>query len=380
MIHRILEDIINLRLQGGKAIILLGPRQVGKTTLLKHILSAFQDETLWLSGDEPDVQQLFEKPSVTSLKALIGKKKYVVVDEAQRIQDVGLRLKLITDGIPEVQLLVSGSSALEISDKLNEPLTGRKWEYKMLPVSFSEMVSHHGLLEEKRMIAHRLIFGYYPDVMNHPGDEREVLRQLTDSFLYKDVLSLELIKKPDSVIKLLQALAFQVGSQVSYNELSRTTGLDVKTIDRYIQILEKTFILFRMGSFSRNLRTELTKSKKIYFYDNGVRNALINNLQRIEHRHDTGALWENLMVSERIKFLNYQRRWAFQGFWRTREQQEIDLIEEEDGVLRAWEFKWNPTAKARITRTFTQAYPEAEVNIIHRDNPELFLLPTQFQS
>ncbi|MEN9964452.1 MAG: hypothetical protein RL582_1547, partial [Bacteroidota bacterium] len=251
----------------------MGARQVGKTTLLNNLFKQ-NPGVLWLNGDEKDVQELFQISSSSRLKTFFAKKTIVIIDEAQRIRDIGLRMKLITDQIPEVQLIATGSSAFELANKVNEPLTGRKWEYKMYPLSFQEMVEHHGLLEEQRMLPHRLVFGYYPDVVNHVGDEKEILKQLTESYLYKDVLWLEQIKKPEGMIKLLQALAYQIGSQVSYNELSTTTGIDIKTIEKYITILEQTYVIFRLSSFSRNLRSELKKSRKIYFYDNGIRNSL----------------------------------------------------------------------------------------------------------
>lgn len=264
MIERVLENIIKTKLHTGKAIVLLGARQVGKTTLLKRIFGT-ADEVLWLNGDELDVQAIFSAISATRLKAIFGKKKIVIIDEAQRINDIGLRMKLITDQIPEVQLIVTGSSSFELANKINEPLTGRKWEYKMFPLSFGEMVAHHGLLEEKRLLAHRMVYGYYPDVVNNAGIEKEILKQLSNSYLYKDVLLLEQIKKPEGLIKLLQGLSYQVGSQVSYNELSKLTGLDAKTVEKYIEVLEQTFIIFRLGSFSRNLRSELKIKQKNIF-------------------------------------------------------------------------------------------------------------------
>ncbi len=373
MIRRILKDIIESKLGTRKAIILLGPRQVGKTTLLK-ILFPEEDKMIWLNGDELDVQDLFAHVSSSRLKAIIGNKKIIIIDEAQRIPEIGLRLKLITDQIQEVQLIATGSSSFELANQLNEPLTGRKWEYHLYPISFKEMVNHHGLLEESRLIPHRLVYGYYPDVVNNIGDEREILKQLSESYLYKDILLLDQIKKPEALIKLLKGLAFQVGSQVSYNELAQLCGLDAKTIEKYIQLLEQSYIIFRLGSFSRNLRTELKRSRKIYFYDNGIRNALIANFNQIENRTDIGALWENFLMSERIKHNAYQQEWVNQWYWRTKDQQEIDLLEESNGILTAYEFKWNPTAKTKIPNSFKQSYPDTNFNVIHKNNIETFLL------
>ncbi len=373
MIERILEKTIKSQLNKGKAIILLGARQVGKTTLLKTLFGN-EPDVLWLNGDELDVQALFETISATRLKAIFGNKKIILIDEAQRIKDIGLRMKLITDQIPEVQLVASGSSAFELANQVNEPLTGRKWEYKMYPISFGEMVAHHGLLEEKRMLPHRMVFGYYPDVINNIGVEKEILKQLSNSYLYKDVLLLEQIKKPEGLIKLLQGLAFQVGSQVSYNELSKLCGLDAKTVEKYIVLLEQTFIVYRVGSFSRNLRSELKKSRKIYFYDNGIRNALIANFNQLELRQDIGALWENFVFSERMKYLHYHQKWTNTWYWRTKEQKEIDCIEESDGQITAFEFKWQPNAKFKVPKLFLENYPNSLFKVIHRDNIEDFLL------
>ena len=373
MIIRRIQDLVEKRLHTGKAIVLLGARQVGKTTILRQLTKGKEEETLWLNGDETDVQLLFENASVERFKSVFGKSKYVVIDEAQRIADVGLRLKLITDGIPEVQLLVSGSSSFDISNALNEPLTGRKWEFQLFPISFGEMVNHTQILTETRMLPHRLVFGYYPDVVNHLGDEFEVLNQLVDSFLYKDILMLEQLKKSEAVVKLLKALAYQVGSQVSYNELGQLCGLNSRTVEKYIHILEKTFVIFRVGSFSRNLRNELKKSHKIYFYDLGVRNALINNFSIIEKRSDQGQLWENFIIAERIKFLNYSRRKVNFWFWRTSDQLELDWVEEENGEIRGFEFKYGITSKAKIPKAFTSNYPEAKTKIITPQNMHEFI-------
>lgn len=373
MINRILYKTILSKLFKGKAIILVGARQVGKTTLLKSLLRD-NSELLWLNGDELDIQQLFLNISATRLKAVIGNNKIVVIDEAQRIENIGLRLKLITDSIPEIQLIATGSSSFDLANKINEPLTGRKWEYKLYPLSFGEMVEHHGLIEEKRLIPHRLIYGYYPDLVNNYGTEKEILKQLSDSYLYKDILIWEQIKKPDKILKLLQAISFQIGSQVSYNELGQMCGIDSKTVEKYIDLLEKTFIIFRLGTFSRNLRNELKNSKKIYFYDNGIRNAVISNFNQIESRQDVGALWENFIISERIKYLNNSSLWVNYWYWRTKDQKEIDFIEEADGKINAYEFKWNKDAKIKKPNSFLNAYPQSSFKVIHPNNFEEYLM------
>ena len=373
MIERFLEEKIKTKLYSGKAVVLLGARQVGKTTLLRTLFGSTED-TLWLNGDEPDVRALFENATSTRLKSIIGNKRKVIIDEAQRIADIGLKLKLITDNLPNVQLVATGSSAFELANRINEPLTGRKWEYKMFPLSFGEMVRHHVLFAEKRLLPHRMVYGYYPDVVNHPGEENETLKQLTDSYLYKDILMWENIQKPEKLLRLLQALAFQVGSQVSFNELGQLCGLDNKTVEKYVNLLEQVFVIFRLGTFSRNLRNELKNSRKIYFYDNGIRNALIANFNPPELRNDVGALWENFVLSERMKHNHYRDHWANCYYWRTKSQAEIDYLEDYSGKLHAHAFKWNPNAKARLSKTFSDAYPENEFRVIHRENFEEFIM------
>lgn len=374
MIERLLQKTLQKDLFGGKAIILMGARQTGKTTLLKTIFSQLP-ETLWLNADEPDIISMFDNISSSRLKVLFGNKRIVVIDEAQRISNIGLKLKLITDEIKNVQLVATGSSSFELANSINEPLTGRKWEYQLYPLSFSEMVNYHGLLEEKRLLTHRMIFGYYPEVVISPGKEKDVLKQLTDSFLYKDILMWERIKKPEKLIKLLQALAFQVGSEVSYNNLGIQLGIDNQTIENYIGLLEQTYVIFRLPAFSRNHRKELKRGRKIYFFDNGIRNALIANFSPMELRNDAGALWENFIISERYKFLHYNNIWANLYFWRTQDQQEIDYIEERDGVLFAYEMKWSNRKIPRLSKSFTNVYSNYQYKVINPDEIESFLLP-----
>ena len=356
------------RLFDKKVIIVLGPRQTGKTTLLKEIVLLSTNETLWWNGDETDIRQILRNPSSTMLKSLIGKHKLLIIDEAQRIENIGLCIKLIYDNIEGVKVIASGSSAFELANKINEPLTGRKWEYFLYPISYKEMVDHHGLIEENRLLEHRLIYGYYPDVINNYGDEQAILQQLSDSYLYKDILTWEKVQKPDRLEALVQALAFQVGNEVSYFELGKITGLDKETVERYIILLEKAFIVFRLRSFSRNLRTELKKSRKIFFYDNGLRNAVIRQFNPLGLRNDVGALWENFIISERMKYLEYNKIYTNRYFWRTHSQQEIDYLEERDGKLLAFEFKWKSKSKVKLPKSFTEAYPESAQKVITPDN------------
>lgn len=373
MIERQLKILINKRLNDRKVIIILGPRQSGKTTLIKSIYSEKDSSVLWWNGDETDTRQILKNPTSTILKSLIGKHRVVVIDEAQRIENIGLCLKMIYDNINQVKVIASGSSSFELANKINEPLTGRKWEFFLYPLSYKEMVENHGSVRENRLLEQRLIYGYYPDVINNPGDEKVLLQQLSDSYLYKDILTWEKIHKPDRLESLVQALAFQVGNQVSYNELGKLIGLDKETVERYIIMLERAFVVFRLSSLSRNLRNELKKSRKIYFYDNGLRNAVIKQFNPLELRNDIGALWENFLISERKKYLHYNQILTNQYFWRTFDQQEIDYIEDRDGKLYVFEFKWNKNSRKKFPKIFTNTYPNNETKLITRDNIEEFI-------
>jgi uncharacterized protein len=373
MIKRIIQNIIEKKLNDKKAIILLGPRQSGKTTLLHSIVENMNLQTLWLDGDEPDVRQTLPNLTSSALKSLIGNNKLLIIDEAQRIENIGLCLKLIVDNIKNVSVIASGSSSFELANKINESLTGRKWLFYLHPLSFLEMVQHTNILEERRQLENRLIYGSYPEIINNPGNQKQILLQLSDSYLYKDILTWERIQKPDKLERLLQAIAFQLGSEVSYRELSQITGLDNETVEKYINLLEKSYIIFRLGSLSRNLRNELKKSKKIYFYDNGIRNTLIKSFNPLLLRNDVGALWENYLISERIKHMNYSEIYANTFFWRTITQQEIDYIEERDGNFYGFEFKWNVKAKQKFPKTFTENYKNSNTELITPDNYFNFL-------
>jgi predicted AAA+ superfamily ATPase len=373
MVERHIQSSIQSQLGGGKAIVIMGARQVGKSTLLRQMLGERQD-VIWMNGDDLDIQELFSSITSTRIRAILGSKSLLVIDEAQRISDIGLRLKLITDQVPDVQVIATGSSSFELASKVNESLTGRKREFRMYPLTFGEMVQHTQFLDEVRMIPHRMVYGYYPEVVCTPGDERAILKELSDSYLYKDILSLDSINKPDKLVRLLKALALQIGSQVSYNEIGTLIGLDSKTVERYVDILEKSFIVFRLGTFSRNLRNELKASRKIYFWDLGIRNAIIGNLAQIENRTDAGELWENFVIAERMKRNAYKCSFAQSYFWRTRQQHEIDYLEEEDGILYAFEFKWNlRKANVKCPESFKTAYPEAVYKVITPENIEEFL-------
>lgn len=373
-IKRELLPLVEKQLEKGKIILIMGARQVGKSTLLKDIFSD-KDKILWMNGDDPDVEQTLDNMTSTRLKAMLAGKKFFILDEAQKISEIGRKLKLIVDNIEDIQVVATGSSSFELASKVSESLTGRKREYQMFPLTFREMVEHTDLLSETRLIPHRLIYGYYPEVVTSPGDEKEVLKELSGSYLYKDILQLDGILKSEKMTKLLQALSRQIGDQISYREIGMLIDLDPKTVEKYIDILEKSFIVFRLGSFSRNLRNELKNSKKIYFYDLGIRNAVIGDFREPELRQDIGALWENFVVAERLKRHRYNRDFASVWFWRSNQQKEIDIIEEENGRLSAFEIKWNPRKKdAKIPSQFANAYPDAVFKVITPENIEEFIL------
>jgi hypothetical protein len=370
MVNRIIETNIESKLFGGKAIIIVGPRQVGKTTLIKKIIGT--REYLFLDADDPTVRNLLNNPNTEQLKSIIGKNKIVFIDEAQRIENIGITLKIITDQFKEVQLLVSGSSAFDLGSKINEPLTGRKWEYQLFPFSWKELEDNIGFVKAEQQLELRLIYGMYPDVVNNTGHETEVLKQLADSYLYKDILSFSNIRKPEILEKLLQALALQMGHEVSFNELSQLLGIDKNTVSNYIDILQKAYVIFKLKSFSKNLRNEIKTNQKIYFFDNGIRNMILGNFNQLSLRQDTGALWENFLLSERFKKLSYENSLAKPYFWRTVQQQEIDYVEELAGKITGYEIKWNAKAKVKANKIFRETY-NATIEVINRENFRIFL-------
>ncbi len=375
MVKRHLEAEIRKYLFKKKAIIIYGARQVGKTTLVEQVIKDQPVKTLFLNGDEADVRELLAGLNPARLKPLLGDHKIVVIDEAQRIPETGLALKIMHDNFKDIQFIATGSSAFELANKIKEPMTGRKFEFFLHPFSFGEMVSHHGFLTENRLLEHRMIFGCYPDIALNPGKEIKLLKSLASSYLYKDLLNLEQIQKPVLLEKILKAIALQVGSEVSMNELAGLLQHDRGTIEKYIDLLEKAYIIFSLHGLNRNVRNEIKKGRKIYFYDNGIRNAILGNFLPPSSRGDTGALWENFLISERRKLqdnkdINYNTY-----FWRTTQQQEIDYIEERQGILYAYEFKWNPKKSTRLSKTFANGYPASKFQVISPENLSEFLSP-----
>lgn len=367
MIHRIIEQLIENDFGRGKIIVLMGARQVGKTTLFDSVVSG-SSNVLRLNCDNYDDRSDLENKTSTELRQLMGNHEVVIIDEAQRAKNIGLSLKMLADLKLPMQILVTGSSSLTLANEINEPATGRLIEYNLFPLSLVELMQQTSPREEKRLLEQRMIYGLYPEVVTTPGDAKRILVNLANNYLYRDLLEYRGVKKPEVLQKLVRALALQIGSEVSYNELSRTVGVDKATVESYIDLLEKCFVVFRLPAYSSNLRSEIKRGRKIYFYDNGIRNALLSNFAPLELRDDVGMLWENMMVSERIKRNSYSRSYAQMYFWRTQQQQEVDLIEEQDGRLTAFEFKWNTKKKAKLPKTFIDNYPNTDFKVISPDN------------
>lgn len=375
MVNRSIKNRILSACFQRKVILLIGARQVGKTTLLRELIKETEVPSVWLNADEEDILTAFETAKTsTQLLQLIGSQnKLVIIDEAQQIRDIGKKLKLIYDTNPEIQIIATGSSAFDLQNNTAESLTGRKITFYLYPISFREIVENSSLLEAKRLLETRMIFGAYPEVINHPGKEKEVLIEIAQSYLYKDILKLDSVRKPSHVDRLLKAIALQVGNEVNYHELAQTVGnIDTATVEKYLDLLEKTFVIFKLPAFNRNLRNEIKKGKKYYFYDNGIRNVLISNFGNLELRLDKGALWENYLVSERLKQNSYTQNFVNTYFWRTHDQAEIDYIEEQDGILNAYEFKWKDK-KVRFPKSFLGAYPQHTTTAVSRENFDEFI-------
>lgn len=375
-ITRTLSKQIGSNLFKGRAIMLYGPRQAGKTTLLKNLISKYDKKTIWLNADNPDVREELTNVTLAKWRKIVGKKKVVVIDEAQRVNNIGLSLKIALDEIKDIQIIATGSSSFELMSEITEPLTGRKYEYKLLPFSFSELVDNSDYITEKQSIESRLLFGSYPSVITNPGEEQLILSELTNSYLFKDIFAIDGIKKASVFDKLVKALALQIGSEVSYTELASLVSIDRKTVEKYIDLLEKCFVVFSLPAFSGNMRNEIKKGRKIYFYDLGIRNSIIGNFTSLSARQDVGNMWENYLISERIK-KNLNKPFPSNSyFWRIigKQNTEIDYIENSPNKLCAWEIKWNRASKAKIPLAFKNAYSEAETQILTPSNYDEFLL------
>lgn len=373
MVTREIQNLIEAKMFAGKIIVIYGARQVGKTTLIQKIGEKYSDKNIYLNCDEHDIRELLADATSTRLKNLVGQKTLVLIDEAQRVKNIGLTLKLFADQLKDIQVIATGSSAFELSNEINEPLTGRKYEYTLYPFSMRELSNEFGWLETNRLLEERILYGMYPEIVLNPGDKKNLLKEITRSYLFKDLLSYQGIRKPEILEKLLIALAAQIGSEVSFNELAGTIGIDKDTISKYLDVLEKAFVIFRLLPFSRNIRTEITKMRKIYFYDTGIRNALLSNFNSLATRNDKGALWENFLISEKLKMNSIRNDISKTFFWRTSQQQEIDYIEESESGLYVYEFSWNINKKKKIPLTFQRTYNIKESDIINSNNYSSFL-------
>lgn len=351
----------------GHVIMVYGPRRVGKTTLVKQIQDNYTGTSLYLNCDEPDIRSSLSNKSSTQLASLIGSNTLVVIDEAQRVKNIGITLKLLVDQLPNIQIIATGSSSFELSNRIHEPLTGRHRDVYLHALSTEELLREHSAVEEHRLMERRLLYGNFPQIVIDPSSAEETLRYIARDYLYKDVLEYQGIRNSDVLEKLLQALALQIGNQVSYTELASLLGIDKKTVEHYIRILEQAFVIFRLPSYSRNLRTELSKTRKIYFWDCGIRNAVLHSFQPTHLRSDLGQLWENYVVSERVKYLQNHNIQTASYFWRTYSQQEIDLVEEVDGALHGYEIKWKKQKK-KAPKSWIDAYPDATWSVISPDS------------
>ncbi|NEN24896.1 ATP-binding protein [Cryomorpha ignava] len=370
IVKRSIEKDVLKSLVPNKVVILLGPRRVGKTVLIHQILQQMSEPYLLLNGENADVRKKLEYRSTQNYLNLLGSNKLLVIDEAQKIPEIGNVLKLMVDEIEGLKVLVTGSSAFDINTITGEPLTGRKKTFKLFALSEEELNQVESPLDKAANLNQRLIYGSYPELIQLPDikEKQEYLEDLVNSYLLKDILSFENIRNSDKIFDLLRLIAFQIGSEVSYNEIGRQLSMSKNTVERYLDLLSKVYILHSVSAFSRNLRKEIVKGKKWYFYDNGLRNILIGNMNPIELRNDIGALWENYIISERIKYQKYSRLLVYNFFWRTYDQQEIDWIEDRGGILHGYEFKWNPKRNAKAPIAWKNAYPDSKFELINSEN------------
>lgn len=376
MITRKIEPLISSALVPGKVVILLGARRTGKTVLLKKLVAGANEQVLFFNGEDIEVQHLLETRSIANYEKLLGSTRFLVIDEAQKIPEIGKILKLMIDSIAGLKIIVTGSSAFDLSGKIGEPLTGRNKSFRIYPLSEQELFPLSPPTAKRALLEERLVFGSYPEVISIQGiEEKKVyLRDLVNDYLLRDLLSYEGIRNSGKIKDLLRLIAFQAGSEVSMTELSSSLGIARNTVEAYLDLLTKVFVIFKVEGYSRNLRKEVTKNSKWYFYDNGIRNTLIANLNPLPLRTDSGILWENFMISERLKYQEYNRILSNNFFWRTYDKQEIDWIEERDGKLFGYEFKFNKT-KAKIPVAFASAYPDAEFRVISSHDYNEFILP-----
>jgi predicted AAA+ superfamily ATPase len=368
---RAITALFHKRLQPGKVVILLGARRVGKTVFLKKLQQEMQETPcLFLNGEDMATREILERRTVLNYTRLLGKTRFLIIDEAQKVPEIGSILKLMIDHLPDLRIVATGSSAFDLSGKLGEPLTGRSFTLQMFPFAQMEYSVKENIIESRARLDERLIFGGYPELYSLSTDEEKAvyLRELVNSYLLKDILEFEDLRNSDKMLALLRLIAFQIGKEVSLDELGRQLSISKNTVGKYLDLLAKVFIIFKLPGFSRNLRSEVTKMNRWYFYDNGIRNTLIANLNPLALRNDAGELWENYIISERIKYQQYTGVMANNYFWRTYEQHEIDWIEESGGSLHAFEMKWKVSKKASVPKLWKTAYPDATFQTITPEN------------
>jgi predicted AAA+ superfamily ATPase len=373
-IERFIENQIVSKIRVNKVILLFGTRRVGKTFLINSIQKNFTGKLIFLNGEDFDVQEIFKKRSIANFKNIIGDAKLLIIDEAQAIQEIGQALKLMIDTNPELTIIATGSSSLDLINKSGEPLTGRQLSFYLYPIAQLELKEN--IMEANQHLDERLIYGSYPEVfnINTNNEKGAYLQQLVQSYLLKDILAYSGIKHADKILALLRLIAFQVGSEVSYNELSNQLGINKVTVENYLDLLSKVFIVYKLPSYSSNQRSEVAKSSKWYFFDNGIRNAIINDFRVPTMRNDMGALWENYIISERIKKTKYNQELTQFFFWRNYNQQEVDLIELNNGILNAFEIKMSSSKKTKKPAAFNTIYPNADFQLISKNNYLEFIL------
>ena len=375
LLTRTIASQLRKAIQPGKVLVILGPRRVGKSVLLQQLIQTLDEPHIFLNGEDLPAIQILERRSVIHYQEILGSRKLLVIDEAQKIPDIGKILKLMIDNLPGLKIIVTGSSAFGLSEHTGEPLTGRKKTFYLFPLSESEYRQIENKYESKEKLRHRMVFGNYPELLQIPdnNDKTAYLQELVNAYLLKDILAFEGIRNASVILKLLQLIAFQIGSEVSLPGLSSQLGISRNTVEKYLDLLSKVFILYNIGGFSRNLRKEVTKSSKWYFFDNGIRNVLVANLNPLDLRQDVGQLWENYVLSERMKVQRYNGMLVFNYFWRTYDQQEIDWVEDKGGQLYGYECKWNVHSKAKPPVAWEASYPDTPFEVIHPDNYQNWL-------
>lgn len=369
-ISRAIEKSFLKKLKPNKVLVLLGARRIGKTSFIKKLLLNFKKDVLELNGEDFSTMEILKNRTVENYKRLIGTKTILFIDEAQNVSDIGNILKLMVDEIKGIKIIVTGSSMFDLKTKLGEPLTGRKATFLLYPLAQMEFSQTETLIQTKSRLEERLLFGAYPELLQYKSDTDKVnyLKELVNDYLFKDILAFEGVKNASKLVDLLRLIAFQIGKEVSIEELGRQLGMSKNTVERYLDLLAKTFVVFKLQGFSRNLRNEITKSSKWYFCDIGVRNTLIANFNSINLRNDVGELWENYVIAERIKYQQYKGILVNNYFWRTHQQQEIDWIEDRNGKLFAYEIKWNEKKQIKAPGAWQQAYPDSKFELITPKN------------